>query len=136
MESLRFGPPRWMAVFPLIMAMSQLLRLAQGDRVWWRVFLLTVFLLGGLMLTRAEASEFTTEGVRLPKWGLRRRRIPWSMIADLREKHRWQDGARLVLRTGEVVTVPYVARKKLPVLQQCVAQEASVSEPSAAARPI
>ena len=75
------------------------------------------------MLTRAEASEVTTEGVRLRKWGLHWRRIPWSLIADLREKDRWQDGARLVLRTGEVVTVPYVARKKLPVLQQCVAQE-------------
>ena len=101
------------------MATLQVLNLVfLGDRDWWRFLMVAVFLLGAILVPRSEASEFTTAGVRLRKWGLRWRHVPQSEIAEIREKDRWEDGVRLVLRSGKVIVVRHVPRKQLPVVQR------------------
>ena len=118
MEILRAGPPRWLGAGLFGFQALLYLVAAAVDFRWWRALFGVLLLVAAVWVPRAETSVFTATGARVRRYGLRWRTIPWAEVEQVREVDRWSDGARLVLRTGEVIKLPYVPRSALPALRE------------------
>lgn len=122
METLRYGPPRWLGVLYLALAGVQALGFLVGAVTWLRALLIVGWLGAGFLALRGGASVFTAEGVRLRRWGLGWQEIPSAVVAGVREGERGRDGARLILGSGQTVAVPYVPRPAIPQLQRLLSR--------------